>query len=1075
MTVPMHESQPRRRQRLLSEGLPSVRALERELLAQPSPSKSRKAWWSVEDAAASIARALFRSRAGAAGAVALMFFLAVLVAAMLFGRSRGAADDNEAITQIATIAQVMGGVYGILLAVVVFSVQLHAQREDENAFLVRYLIKKHHVEWLLAAAIAATVTNGVTPLLRSLGAHVELRVILVVDVVLVPVTLVWSLLVIAKALKEASARTIDITSDELNRSLARVIAIDRRNLALHQKLDNELKDARLTYDPGRAWWPSLFPRFRAEFALPVGRYVEDVRVRRLDELLKVIGELPPDLSAFITLRPGRTTDSAPALVVEREDPAARATPVVRGRTADALKLPCEVQSRIKRSLVKLFIYGRRDSGPSDLNEYFDRIGERLVSLSKDGTSAQFAQLLDRLELQVIQWSRWTSDLEVGIHPRWLRDGSQQFNGPLAFDLYAMVRNAVASSDRDKLRAVAQFAFTIIGSGFRSHNLRLASHGADLFAFIYEYGTDFPELADEAGFQVDSLMHSIFIQLNSRTPISEDDAITDFRSEVPYLSIALHISFRLLAHAMKSDRTRDALNFYDRIFEYRRFSHYDHHEFSEEPPRQEDVNTLHDYMKIAIVGWALRLLEANLDLPAAVAVLDRALKAAGPRHRSIAIWELYHARAMHSEEGDIDHRLGIHDFELRGRKDVRVGVPVTFVGGGEWRLQGLHALLLRGSQPHAFTLQKYFSLPPRDLNLWRADAHRAGLTKLVASPLLGIQEEHQAESLAEVLQLLDTRERASKVEKLRTLLSDPIDPELKSTLSEDVRGTVIEGDSHTRSLRALSRKEARPPDAITWKMQLPRALFVKSPETAGDPAHFISDSVINDDAKSIFSKLEAAAKTFVEITSVTALQEAIRDAVGDLRARGHSPNLLIIPDNESFIRSIFARPRWEVLARRAETSDYSELWENMHVLPWPYCNAHSLVVLDSARAIGMVPADSRKCDVQLIDMSPAEKAKVLADATAALTAADVPDDLNAVTIITGVSLTPGLVVTESDAMLAIGVLNSDGAYAMTSGEKVFHRPCCPTLVGKKEVVRSLCAFLSGEDTVRGPCSTCNPMH
>ena len=58
-----------------------------------------------------------------------------------------------------TVAEVVGALVGILLAIVVFSVQLHAGRVDKGALAVPYLVRLHRVYPILALGTGITLAN----------------------------------------------------------------------------------------------------------------------------------------------------------------------------------------------------------------------------------------------------------------------------------------------------------------------------------------------------------------------------------------------------------------------------------------------------------------------------------------------------------------------------------------------------------------------------------------------------------------------------------------------------------------------------------------------------------------------------------------------------------------------------------------------------------------------------------------------------------------------------------------------------------------------------------------------------
>jgi cytochrome bd-type quinol oxidase subunit 2 len=182
------------------------------------------------------------------------FLVPVGIALAIGGPSSDALLDvpyrgvQESISELLTVAQVMGGVYSILLAVIVFSVQLHAQREDESAFMVRYLNRKHGVFWVAAAAVGVTLVNASVPLGRSLGLSINLPTLLVFDLVAVPATLLLSLWLLTMTIRDATAPTFDSTLEPFKRDLTLAIASDQFGAAMASEFQAALAKTRFEYN-----------------------------------------------------------------------------------------------------------------------------------------------------------------------------------------------------------------------------------------------------------------------------------------------------------------------------------------------------------------------------------------------------------------------------------------------------------------------------------------------------------------------------------------------------------------------------------------------------------------------------------------------------------------------------------------------------------------------------------------------------------------------------------------------------------------------------------------------------------
>jgi len=128
--------------------------------------------------------------------------------------------------RIALIAQVSVGIVGAILVVTVFSVQLHSQREDEGAFMTRYLVRKHLIPWILGYSLGFSALVALLIMAEQLGFHVWWNASSVICLAGFTLLLVITFWFANESIKDATKSTLDIGFPLLCRDLSRIVAAD---------------------------------------------------------------------------------------------------------------------------------------------------------------------------------------------------------------------------------------------------------------------------------------------------------------------------------------------------------------------------------------------------------------------------------------------------------------------------------------------------------------------------------------------------------------------------------------------------------------------------------------------------------------------------------------------------------------------------------------------------------------------------------------------------------------------------------------------------------------------------------
>lgn len=413
---------------------------------------------------------------GNATLAALLISVLVILAVAGIGHFWASSSEQAAdyANEILSLAQIIGGIYAILLAVITFSVQTHAQRDDEGAFLASYLHRKHGSYWVSAVAAAATLVNVFAPVARSLGVPQSLPALLVIDILLAPLVILWSLWFLHFTTRDVSLRVDDVVSDPsdsrfeaFRRDVAWAIAIDQFQADFAARFERVITKTRLNYNPYAEYLSAgVKQRQRFEFNLPSERFIADINLDALRALAETLGGLPGEWIMRATVRPFSITSTQPALVIigdtNRDQPEAQRTSSrIPEAGVSSLPTPFETltnkqKAKIQNLVDQVFVSGRPQPTPRELNDFFRRFGQRLLSTTIEGTSVEQKQSLEGITNFVRYWCELGRDTNPGADPLWLLNSSSAFVGPLAIELFEVVEKAMESTDFDKAESVLNF-------------------------------------------------------------------------------------------------------------------------------------------------------------------------------------------------------------------------------------------------------------------------------------------------------------------------------------------------------------------------------------------------------------------------------------------------------------------------------------------------------------------------------------------------------------------------------------------------------------------------------------------
>lgn len=1020
----------------------------------------------------------------AASGVALTICLFPLLLAALIGAPCDSHDTdaiNREISAFGTIAQVMGGVFAVLLAVVGISIQLHAQRDDESALLVPYLVHRHHAYWVASTAIGVTLLNLFAPVAMSIGIRISARVVTIADAILVPTTLAWSLWLLARTVADATRSVFDTNFPAFQRDVRKAVAEDERAEELLALWRKELERTRVGGDAMSLYLASKKQKWQRPFLLlkQVEKYVADIDLEALATLDSLLRGLPKDWECHVGIGPCETIGDQPALIIVAPVAAEPPDEASDGREEEPAPprmpeqtLTSALSASIQVALERLVVTTRQPSWiSSDLNDFFDRFGKHLVKLARGGSPDDLETALSRLEKVVEDWCRCTSsEANPGLGSRVFRP-RRVFAGPFTNDIWTVVSEAVDSDDPEKFNATTQFLYHACQDAISARHLRLFQVATTLLTFAHHRSRRHRRLARPARRALDGILHGVLVRFSARRRAAgweEPDLTTRPEKEQPLLDIALAFALDLILSALEHGRRKDALQFIERLFEHRKYQ--DRRTFPIEPaPIAENSDTLHDYALITIVGWTLLLLEHGpaRSHAAAKSALDAARKLLPSRQLLVATWELY--RGERSEES-IQARLGVAERFLRRKEEMRPGIAYTRSGGNDWLPRGFYASLLIANPGYVKPGETYFAGAPHE-HLWRTDHAESMLKHLAASPNLGIADEKREEVVADVLALISQRELAAKLADAERVFADN---GISEAAQESYRTALLDAwkdqqrfGRFLRSTLKLTRAPTRAVASVNVSLSMPRESFIEG--SGWDATAFAPESAEQlgkreDDA--IANQAEASAEVHTRIADKRAIADSIRSALSELQKRGYQADVVIAP--LALAISLIDKPTYEWNEGKPSGRYLMTMWEDLHLIVSPWQGSTKLLVMDSARFFGQVA--SEPSPTVLIQDTPAAKLNALRERVAkAVLPSDVPPHEEATV---NVELNVAADVGVASATESLAVDATPLGYAFPAHDSVYHRLGCPQLQFAQFIEYS--TDPRSVPVTRKRCPTCKPL-
>jgi len=412
---------------------------------------------------------------------------------------------------VGTFAQISAGLAGILLAIIVFSVQLHAQREDEGAFFTRYLIKKHCIPWIMGYSLGFAAANCLAIFLNHFDLVVwqaGAMVFLLLGLIVLFAIILW---LVNQSIQDSTESTFDLGFHLFRRDLAAVVAHESYTAELQQLFRRELDDNDIQYVPWEIIQsPSL--RFHSDnvwkktFTHPkAGKgIVDDINTACLYSLSSILRRYVNDFEALMTQMPGRTIDSHPTLVLTAKQYEAfgdnnRSNAMSADGSTIALSSPDttnglqtvlteETERDVHNLLSRVFIVSPscEDNLSSELTDFFERLRNKLKLHARNGDSVSLGMLLDKY----IEILRITATEHHNIAT--IRGNVTFFDclsNPLQRTFFELIRLCIISRDREAVNTLLTVTKHIYFIGVREQAVSISRWALELQAYLYNMATN----------------------------------------------------------------------------------------------------------------------------------------------------------------------------------------------------------------------------------------------------------------------------------------------------------------------------------------------------------------------------------------------------------------------------------------------------------------------------------------------------------------------------------------------------------------------------------------------------------
>ncbi len=981
-----------------------------------------------------------------------MFVTVPVAIAVLIDQNIPSFSSDGLRAGLLTVAEILGGVSGLLFAAIVFGMQFHGDKLGHSVFAVRYLSRREGVVPIAAMSMGVIGANALGGLVATQWLPGVAVGIAVLDFLLVPLVLIATLWLL-------NGLVVGVSGDFFEQTLVpgltweyeRALEVERR----HAELLAEYTKA--TAEIGLPFKISAGLGFSEArdilFCAPRSGYLRDVDLQALRDIYDLIKSYCPHLEGELGLAPGDRLNGQALLVLSSRD------------TADEqAEVTTETRNRIE-AMLKRAIRATKHSAEPDVVRVVTQFIEAVVQHAKDDSPKQLDRALEVLGHLIDHRSRVADSAMPAptFYRRRLPDCLDGFN-------YAdLAVAAVQSGDIEKTKLVLQFAFRLLRLSIQRADSSMFGRVAHIPMIIYVRGIAIERLCDTVAEATTRSMAHLLDQFESRRAAVRKVNRESEEREAMTLIAALGLLLRLMKEAVEVSRTDDVIELLSVLFEF------DRHRLIREGRlgryRQNDTMSLracdlHSYCQIALLGWLLHLAQNGKgDASVMSAIIPRLVGDFEDRHEVVRIWE-----SVRSWEGvRIDEALGLEWWELPGHV-VKPGVALRWGLRSEWVEAGFVALAMSRPSGEDFDLPEELKQPPAIEYDWRAIERRTInlLGSKSAIEALGLAEDAARTAAGELIDLIKGRICLRKRFELSTVWNTPIAAEIVARLASDA-SNVLTNEGLVGAITQLGGNKG---DA-TYACPL-----IRRPMVIARASLQAGAGNTEDWAKALAAELTTAEAVFLSLLTVESIRETlnaddtaklaefVRDGVKDLRRRSYEPSLVLAPDLPAIWKALtLRRPDRSVQGAIAE-------FDGLPIVLWPFGGLGSIVIVDVQSFFGSVGRGAPAVQIVTTDDRAARNTEIVRRAEVEADPEGIPSsfDLSALVV---AAMVPRYGIRAPGAAVKITLPPTLFGFAMCPSDLVYHQPGCAVIADRKDVNFSTGRGLESDSDERTPCETCNP--
>ena len=965
-----------------------------------------------------------------------------------------------------TISEVLGGVAGLLFAALVFGVQFHGERLGQSSFLVRYLARREGIVPVAGFTLAVIAANLFVGLLTTKFMAPAALTLAALDTVLVPAVLILTIWLIHRLVAVISG---DFFEQSLKPGLTweyqRGLDEELHRTLLLQAYEEVLRDVGIEHKLSAGFW---IEQDSSSLTLPLSRKgeIRDVNVDELHTLGRLIGQSHPYYEAIITVAPYDRVGDGPALVLVARHDSNHKPLSVQNVDRDTI-------ARIDGILQRVFLLGVVRE--REIVELLTRFQKTVIGYARYDRPDQLKRALDvyehLIEQRLLRGVRETGPVSFSYHrlPDFLGD----------FEYGELAEGTVNSADREKIEIVLIFAVRIMNLAIEQQHTVLLHKAGDLVAAIYWHGHARDAIQPWLGDRIDMWINHVLERFRVRHfPLGRDWDEDQANAELPLLKVALAWVLGLIKIAMEADRQQDAEDFQSRIFMFDRFFHQRQLRLpGERPPKAISVALdLHVYAMIILTGWCLYLARScGRRTDTVKNVFRRCVADCCSRHDLILAWE----RIRHCNNGDssIDSQLGVEHWHESDRR-WRTGVPQQSLFARSWVPDGFVALGLVRPAAGKYEVPYEFQEPPAvgyDVASIECKAKALIQDDYVRAELLQLDENAAQQEQDQFLNAIRERVCMAKRATLARIVNAPLSVAKRDKVHSDVRQHV----SHRRSMLGVIEKlGGLSQRAIVSLMParistlVSKSNFVEGEHGSYNLGEVLAQSIAEAESVRLAYTMECCADEVLSFSGLDELAPAVLAAIKELRNRGFTPTLIIVPLLPHALQKLCGA-RWPSSLSRIE-GNCGAKFEGIPIVEYPYIDAESVTVVDVGSFFGKAgfsPLAELTC-LTVKDRHSTENQLLVNAAPQEVDPSRITDehDLRVQVVL---RMLAGAGLRDTHAAVRIRLDPQALGYAFRDTDKYYHRPDCGVVANATDVEFSLHSRVAANFGQRSPCPDCKP--